>query len=49
METAALPLSPNPFVSGENIIGVVVKQVGKTSPDLSFDLALELGLTGGAP
>jgi galactose oxidase len=32
------------FVQGENTLAVVVKQVGGTSPDLTFDLALQLGV-----
>ncbi|MCY1078725.1 galactose oxidase-like domain-containing protein [Archangium lansingense] len=32
------------FVQGENTIAVVVKQTGGTSPDLSFDLELQLGV-----
>ncbi|XXF81084.1 DUF1929 domain-containing protein [Myxococcaceae bacterium GXIMD 01537] len=40
-----LPLITNPFVSGENIVAVMIKQVGKTSPDLSFNLSLDLGVT----
>jgi galactose oxidase len=47
LQTAALSLSPNPFVMGENVIAVMVKQNGRTSPDLTFDLALEVGVTGG--
>lgn len=43
-EIVNLALSPNPFVMGENTLAVVVKQVGATSPDLSFDLALEVGV-----
>jgi galactose oxidase len=44
LETVDLTLSPNPFVVGENTIAVIVKQVGATSPDLSFDLGLEVGV-----
>jgi len=43
-ETTSLALSPNPFVVGENTVAVMVKQVGGSSPDLSFDLALEVGV-----
>ncbi|KFE70392.1 hypothetical protein DB31_5434 [Hyalangium minutum] len=43
-ETVNLALSPNPFVVGENTLAVMVKQVGATSPDLSFDLALDVGV-----
>jgi galactose oxidase len=46
-ESASLALSPNPFVLGENTIAVMVKQVGATSPDLSFDLALEVVIMAG--
>jgi peptidoglycan/xylan/chitin deacetylase (PgdA/CDA1 family) len=42
---AALPASA--FVAGENIIAVMVKQNGRTSPDVSFDLRLELAEEGG--
>ncbi|WP_245919099.1 galactose oxidase-like domain-containing protein [Melittangium boletus] len=31
------------FVQGENTLAVMVKQAGATSPDLSFDLELQLG------
>jgi len=31
-----------PFVVGENVVTAVVKQLGPTSPDLSFDLELEV-------
>ncbi|MFY0566943.1 polysaccharide deacetylase family protein [Archangium lansingense] len=33
-------ISPSAFVAGENTVAVMVKQVGPTSPDLSFDLEL---------
>jgi hypothetical protein len=46
-DTAELPLSPNPFVHGDNVIGVMVKQNGRTSPDLSFDLSLEVDVMPG--
>lgn len=39
------PLPPSLFVPGENILAVVVKQNGPTSPDLSFDLELQLGFS----
>ncbi|MDC0708229.1 DUF1929 domain-containing protein [Stigmatella sp. ncwal1] len=48
-ETVELVLEPNPFVQGENTLAVVVKQVGATSPDLSFDLALDVGVQVRAP
>ena len=35
------------FVQGENTIAVIVKQTGATSPDLSFDLELQLGVVQG--
>ncbi|WP_257458983.1 galactose oxidase-like domain-containing protein [Archangium lipolyticum] len=35
------------FVQGENTLAVVVKQTGATSPDLSFDLELRLGIVTG--
>lgn len=38
--TAAIPASV--LHAGDNVIAVVVKQVGRTSPDLSFDLQLEV-------
>ncbi|WP_225411886.1 galactose oxidase-like domain-containing protein [Stigmatella hybrida] len=37
------------FVVGENTLAVVVKQVGATSPDLSFDLALDVGIQTQTP
>ncbi|WP_245768527.1 glyoxal oxidase [Stigmatella aurantiaca] len=43
-EKVDLVLQPNPFVVGENTLAGVVKQVGATSPDLSFDLALDVGI-----
>ncbi|SEU29373.1 galactose oxidase-like domain-containing protein [Stigmatella erecta] len=48
-ETVDLVLQPNPFVVGENTLAVVVKQVGATSPDLSFDLALDVGIQTQTP
>jgi len=44
----AAPLSPALFTEGNNVVAVMVKQVGATSPDLSFDLELTLQ-TGLAP
>jgi galactose oxidase len=35
------------FVNGENTIAVIVKQTGATSPDLTFDLELQLGVVQG--
>jgi hypothetical protein len=46
-DEAVLHLSPNPFVVGDNVIAVMVKQVGGTSPDLSFDLQLDVETHGG--
>ena len=43
--SATTALSPDLFVQGENTLAVMVKQVGSTSPDLTFDLALELGVS----
>jgi hypothetical protein len=40
--TGTLPTSA--FVQGTNTIAVVVKQTGGTSPDLTFDLELQLGV-----
>ncbi|MBZ4421381.1 galactose oxidase-like domain-containing protein [Myxococcus sp. RHSTA-1-4] len=40
--TATLPLSPNPFVVGDNVVAVMVKQANSTSSDVSFDLELSL-------
>lgn len=40
IDSLLLPLEPSPFVVGENIIAVTVKQVSDTSSDLSFDLSL---------
>ncbi|XXF80125.1 polysaccharide deacetylase family protein [Myxococcaceae bacterium GXIMD 01537] len=38
--TSTATIAPSAFVAGENTIAVMVKQVGPTSPDLSFDLEL---------
>ncbi|QSQ26578.1 DUF1929 domain-containing protein [Pyxidicoccus parkwayensis] len=43
--SATEALVPDVFVQGENTIAVMVKQVGSTSPDLSFDLSLQLGIS----
>ncbi len=43
-ELAAGTLPTGVFVQGENTIAVVVKQTGGTSPDLTFDLELQLGV-----
>jgi hypothetical protein len=42
--TGAVPLTPNPFVLGDNVVAVMVKQASATSSDVSFDLSLTLGL-----
>ena len=42
--TTAIALEPSPFVEGENVIAVLVKQANATSSDLSFDLALDVTL-----
>jgi hypothetical protein len=39
---AALSLSPNPFVPGDNVIAVMVKQAADASTDAPFDLELQL-------
>jgi MYXO-CTERM domain-containing protein len=38
----AVPLAPDPFVTGENTVAVMVKQSTDVSSDLSFDLALRV-------
>ncbi|MFP2905262.1 galactose oxidase-like domain-containing protein [Pyxidicoccus sp. 3LFB2] len=43
--SATETVPPDVFVQGENTVAVVVKQVGATSPDLTFDLSLELGIS----
>ena len=43
--TGTIPASA--FVPGANTIAVVVKQTGGTSPDLTFDLELQLGVVSG--
>lgn len=43
--SATVALVPDIFVQGENTVAVMVKQVGATSPDLTFDLSLELGIS----
>ncbi|XXF77855.1 DUF1929 domain-containing protein [Myxococcaceae bacterium GXIMD 01537] len=49
--SAALSLSPNPFVVGDNVIAAMVKQASASSSDASFDLALTLtlGTPGNTP
>lgn len=52
----ALDLTTSPFVTGDNVVAVMVKQTSDSSSDLSFDLALKVtmvsppgtGGTGGA-
>jgi lysophospholipase L1-like esterase len=39
---ATLDLTQNPFVPGDNVVSVMVKQAGSTSSDVSFDLSLTL-------
>lgn len=41
-ERVELSLPPGVFVPGENTLSVMVKQNGRTSPDLSFDLRLDV-------
>ena len=41
-ELARADIPATAFVAGENIVAVMVKQVGPTSPDLSFALQLDL-------
>jgi MYXO-CTERM domain-containing protein len=53
VDVVPVPLSPSPFVVGENVVAVMVKQAGLTSSDVSFDLSLDVTLqsstgTGGA-
>ncbi len=43
-ELVAGTIPAGAFVDGENTIAVVVKQTGATSPDLTFDLELQLGV-----
>jgi hypothetical protein len=45
-EVSSAVISSTAFVPGENIIAVMVKQVGPTSSDISFDLGLTLTVTG---
>ncbi|HEX8704805.1 MAG TPA: hypothetical protein VF815_38590, partial [Myxococcaceae bacterium] len=40
LSPGVIPLSPNPFREGDNLIAVMIKQAGATSSDLSFDLEL---------
>lgn len=42
--TETLPLSPSPFVVGDNTVAVLVKQSSASSSDVSFDLELAVGL-----
>ncbi|MFP2924583.1 polysaccharide deacetylase family protein [Pyxidicoccus sp. 3LG] len=41
-ERVEVSLPPGVFVPGENTVAVMVKQNGRTSPDLSFDLRLDV-------
>lgn len=41
-ELARADISAAPFVAGDNVVAVMVKQVGPTSPDVSFALQLDL-------
>lgn len=43
-ELAAGTIPAGVFVHGENTLAVVVKQTGGSSPDLTFDLELQLGV-----
>lgn len=47
LSSAQIAMATNPFVIGDNLVAVEVKQVSATSSDLSFDL--ELRLVQGAP
>jgi hypothetical protein len=40
--SAAIPLSPSPFVVGNNIVAVMIKQASTTSSDISLDFKLTL-------
>ncbi|MBM7116884.1 galactose oxidase-like domain-containing protein [Archangium primigenium] len=42
---ADVPLEPNPFRVGENVITAMVKQVSASSPDLTFALSLDVEQT----
>ena len=48
-ELSNTAIAAAPFVAGDNIIAVMVKQSSSTSSDLSFDLALTLTVGGGTP
>jgi hypothetical protein len=48
-ELSSATIATTPFVEGENIIAVMVKQAGTTSSDVSFDLALTLTVGGSPP
>ena len=47
--TTPLSLATNPFVVGENVVAVMVKQSSGSSTDLSFDLQLTLTTGTGTP
>lgn len=46
--TASESLPPEAFVPGDNLVAVMIKQLGPTSNDLSFDLELQM-VGGGTP
>jgi hypothetical protein len=48
-ELSSATIATAPFIAGENIIAVMVKQSSPTSSDVSFDLALTLTVGGDAP
>jgi hypothetical protein len=48
-ELSTAPLSPSPFVVGDNVIAAMVKQSSATSSDLSFDLELVLKIQSQLP
>lgn len=52
IDVVPVPLSPSPFVVGDNVVAVMVKQAGATSSDVSFDLSLDVTIeamgTGGS-
>ncbi len=45
LDSSTVPLEPNPFVVGENVVAVMVKQVSDSSPTMSFDFGLKLRKT----
>lgn len=42
IDQVTLSLKENPFVIGDNVVAVMVKQVSDVSSDVSFDMALEI-------